>query len=407
MLSYDLGRYGWDVEVLTAGPEFHLTSSIEPRSAALRPAGVTVHVATPWAGWFFRLLGSRSVGWRALVPLYRLGARLLARRRFDVIYISTASFPLFCLGRLWLLRFGVSYVLDFHDPWYRPGSASAHVAPSIRTWLSRSSARHLERWSLVRGAGVVAVSSGYLSELRQRYPDIACLRAARSAVIPFGATARDFDAARAAGAGGRPGDEITIAYVGAGSSIMAKSFTRISRSLRGVRELESGLADRVRIRLFGTDGGWREGLPRTLQEIAVREGVGDLVFEQPARIGYLEALGRILNADGVLVLGIDDTAYMPSKLFTYALTGKPLLACLHRESQANRYFQEIPGLGYLLHFGEEDAVEIESAVQTMERFLVEVANRVTHDRCKYLVEYLSPAGARRHADLFDACLEGD
>lgn len=405
MLCYDLGSYGWDVEVLTADPGFHLESSVEPRSAALRPAGVQVHAAMPWARWFFRVLGSRSIGWRALAPLYRLGAKLLAGRRFDVIYVSTANFPLFCLGRLWRRRFGVPYVLDFHDPWYRPGATGTHVAASFRTWLSRSLARHLERWSLECAAGLVSVSPNYLAQLRRRYPHFACLREDRSAVIPFCATPRDLEAARGiGGAGSRRGCEIAITYVGAGSSIMAKSFERIARDLRHLREAEPSFADRVRIRLVGTDGGWHDGLPRTLQEVAAREGVGDLVDEQPPRIGYLDALGRVLQADGLLVLGIDDPAYMPSKLFIYALTGKPLLACLHPESQANRYFREVSGLGHLIHFGPRDAPEREDDDAVMRRFLEQAAQRAVIDRTDLLAPYLSPAAARRHARLFEACI---
>src|SRR5262249_18100649 len=148
---------------------------------------------------------------------------------------------------------------------------------------------------------------------------------------------------------------------------------------------------------------WVPGDSKDLEAIAEQEGVGDLVEEQPARVSYLRAMDLILRARGVLVLGVDDPAYMPSKLFTYALTGKPLLACLHRDSQGNRYFREIPGLGRLIHFGADAAQEFSEDAE-VHLFVTEMAIGRRFNRTAEISPYLSPAAARRHAELFEACL---
>ena len=65
--------------------------------------------------------------------------------------------------------------------------------------------------------------------------------------------------------------------------------------------------------------------------------------EYPARVTYRRSLELLLQGDGALVLGVDDAGYMPSKLATYAYSGKPLLACLHRDGPALAMLRERAG----------------------------------------------------------------
>src|SRR6185312_11565165 len=112
---------------------------------------------------------------------------------------------------------------------------------------------------------------------------------------------------------------------------------------------------RFQICLYGTDGGWREGERRILQHQADLAGIGDLVTEDPRIVPYSQATVITSAADGLMVLGVDDPAYMASKLFSYAQLGKPLLACLHAGSQMNDYFEKYPELGTVIHFATDEA----------------------------------------------------
>ncbi|NQT12531.1 MAG: glycosyltransferase [Planctomycetes bacterium] len=407
MLCDELPHCGWSVEMLVPGVAFQRPVYVDPESATLRPDDVPVHEAAPCCDRVFQLLGMRSVGWRALWPMYRLGCRVLSRRRFDLVYISTTQFSLFCLGRLWQRRCGVPYVLDFHDPWLREqtncGTTRHVLKRRISAWLSR----YLERFALDCTAGLVSVSPRYLEQLSGRYPGVACALPERQAVIPFGATRRDFDAARAAEPANRSTRDqatIEVTYVGAGGSIMAKSCRRIVEALASLRAARPELVNRVRIRLYGTNPFWKSGEPKELEVIAQRHGVGDLVVQRPRRIGYLAATRLILGADGVLILGVDDDGYMPSKLFGYALSGKPLLASLHRASPAYEYFRRIPELGHALWFDRHREMPPAEATRIVGAFLDEAAERRTFDRRCVLEPFLAPAMARRHAELFEACL---
>jgi hypothetical protein len=325
-----------------------------------------------------------------------LGSRLLKKGKFDLVYITTTQFVLFCLGRIWKLLFRVPYVLDFHDPWVRDGQRYVTTKQHWKSWLASALSSSLEKFAVNGAAGVVSVSPNYLEQLRARHAGQPSMRSERIAVIPFGAMLHDI----------RPragNDQITpvrrIVYVGAGGSIMANSFSRICQLLA---RLDAATRQRLRIDLYGTDSDWKPGMRKTLEEIANQHGLGRIVSEMPERISYGDAMRTIGAADGVFVLGVDDPAYMPSKLFLYALTKKPLLACLHSASQCNRYFEEIPMVGHLVQFGNARTERRDQKELT--QFLDETLSQRNIDREVDLQPYLSPEAARRHAEFFMSCL---
>ncbi len=400
MLAWDLPKVGWGVEVLTAGEEFQRPESVDANSTALFNPEIPVHRVTPGNERLFRLLKMRSIGWRAIKPLYRKGCELLRSGRFDLVYLSTTQFNLFCLGRLWQRRFHVPYVLDFHDPWVRGyGVSYTTTKHKFKLLISRFLAKPLEKFAVKGAAGLVSVSPSYIGQLRRRYPNARCLTNNRAVVIPFAATDRDFIVSSPT----QPGGDFTraIVYVGAGGSIMAKSFKRVIELFHLVRDKR--LLESIQICLYGTDSDWKEGQPKYLQEIAKSSGLEKTVNERPTRIPYSESLRRISASDSLLILGVDDPAYMPSKLFTYSLTGKPLLVCLHKDSQAKQYFERTPGIGTLIQFGDTSFEAYQRDLVLLESFLSDTDNGTRFDRRKVLEPYLAAAAATRHAELFDRC----
>jgi hypothetical protein len=338
--------------------------------------------------------------------MYRLGVRVLRSKRFDLVYFSTTQFSLFCLGRLWRKKVGVPYVLDIQDPLVRDTVRYTTTAQGLKFRINERLIRWIEKFTLSRAAGLVAVSPVYLEEMSARHPAVECLRPERRAVIPFAATPKDLAWARADpscidGTGAQR--TLEIVYVGAGGSIMAESFRRISRAVRRIRVSHPRLLERVRMRLVGTYAYWKPSDPKDLEAIAKEEGIGGLVDEAPARVSYLHAMQHALRAGGLLILGVNDPGYMPSKLFTYALTGKPLLASLHRDSQANAYFTALPTLGRLVHFGTDGADDPVEDAEVV-AFLEDVISGTQTDRAKAIDRYLSESMARHHATLFEACL---
>lgn len=402
-LAWELPKLGWEVEVLYPGAEFQRPEYIEPDSVPLFNPATPLHEVRSKDPWFFRLLGIRSIGWRAFRPLLAAGYQLIKRRRFDLIYISTANFPLFCLGRSWARRFGIPYVLDYHDPWVRDRINYSTTESKWKALFVAKLSRWMERYAIQRAAGIVSVSSVYLEELRRRYGELKCLRSDRTAVIPFAARKEDSPADNPSRESHDEGRR-EIIYVGAGGSIMAKSFSTICEALAELKRSDPILVGRVKIRLFGTYAYWEEGDPKPLQDIATEFGLEDIVEEMPARISHHQTMELLQRCHGLLILGVDDAGYIPSKLFMYAFSGKPLLASFLVDSSVARLFSERSGLGHLITFGANLAQNSRLSVQS---FLREVNDGRRFDRHGELAGDLSAAMAQRHARLFELiCARG-
>lgn len=408
-LAWELPNLGWEVEVLSPSTEYQPATCVDEDSAAFfSPYSHAHHVPEIWRN-LFRIVGVGSIGWRALLPMWFAGTQLLRQRHFDVIYISTAHFPLFLLGRLWRRQFGVPFVLDLHDPVYKDGARHPVWAPPrLKHRISSLLAEHLLVQVTMAAQGLISVSPNYIDALRRRCEakQPVCLRPGRWDVIPFGALSRDLSEAAdgMAPAAEKNGPPYRIVYVGAGGPIMIRSFTLFSRALSRLRARFADLCDGIRIELYGTMLGWKPGEARGLANIAAEWGIGDLVWEEPGRVSYRHSLELLLESDGALIFGVEDAGYMPSKLFTNALSGKPLLATLHREGPAFAKFQRISDLGHALWIGQNDDMPLDEATNVLDAFLHEVVTRQVFDRRTNIIPYLAPAMARRHVELFEGCL---
>jgi hypothetical protein len=333
--------------------------------------------------------------------LYRAGHKLLAARRFDLIYFSTAQFPLFLLGPSWRRHFKIPYVLDLHDPI----DSAATAAPG--GWKQRASrffSRFIERRAVAAASGLIAVSPHYLALMQSRYAERRppWLKADRQAAIPFAVLPRDLEEAGAASPG-IAGAAKRIVYVGTGGAVMARSFRLLCAALAELRRQHSPLLENIRIELYGTSSAVAADTDMPLARIAGEFGVADFVSEYPARVTYRRSLELLLQGDGALVLGVDDAGYMPSKLATYAYSGKPLLACLHRDGPALAMLREHPALGHVLWFSQTQEMPLVDAAAEVAAYLEEVRSGRTFARQAELAPYTAAAMAARHAQLFDAC----
>ena len=401
MLAHELPTLGWDVEVL-APAETEIRADVVDPADDVFFAPVPVHKVPSILRRAFAAVGSRSPAWRTWLPMRRTGDRLLRSGRFDLVFFSTTTFPYFALGPRWRRAFGVPYVLDFQDPWVkeRPQKRAAGAKP----WIASRVGRALERYSVCGASGLVAVSARYVELLSQRYARAGppWLSSGRTAVVPFAALASDLTAGFSQPRSATAARELHVVYVGAGGPIMARSFTRIAEALAALRAAGDRRVELLRIRLHGTE--YPPAAEGELRRVAVRHGIGDLVTEDTRRISYGRAVGMLMAADGALILGVDDPGYMPSKLFSYALSGKPVLASLLASGAAHRLLAEQPALAHVIAFDEEGDAAAQRHIDTVRRFLDEVAARMQHDRARQLEPHLAPAMAKRIADLFEACV---
>ncbi len=327
---------GWDPVVLAVDPG-GVAAVQEAELAATVPPDLEVHRCRAWR----RRLGLGNLGWRALRPLDRAGSRLLGERRFDLVFFSTTQFVTLALGPRWRRCFGVPYVVDIQDPW-RTGAYEEPGAPrppgGWKYRVARLAARLLEERCLRGAAGFVSVSPRYLADLGRRYP---WFPGRPQAPIPFGVSLRDLEAARALPLppdlpARRPG-ELRLVYAGAAGPALPHAAANLFAALQDFRRAEPAAAGRLRLCLLGTQYVAPGGGRPAFAPLAAAHGVADLVFELPHRLGYLQSLRCLLDADALLLLGSDDPAYSPSKLYPYYLAERPMLAIVraggHLEDQ--------------------------------------------------------------------------
>jgi hypothetical protein len=406
-LAWQLPEAGWEVEILCPGIGYQPPSCNDADSAKFFSPAAKVHAVPQRAAALFRFLGIGNIGLRALVPLYFAGRKLLAARRFDLVYISTAQFPLFFLGPPWRRRFKIPYVLDLHDPIY---SGAAAAPGGWKRRLSGLISRLIERRAAATASGLIAVSPHYLALMQSRYADRRpqWLKPGRQAAIPFAVLPRDLAEAGVGSAESRDaGVARRIVYVGTGGAVMARSFRLVCKTLAALRQHQPHLLENISIELHGTSSAVATDMDTHLARIAGEFDVADLIDEYPARVTYRHSLELLLQSDGALMLGVDDAGYMPSKLATYAYSGKPLLACLHRDGPALAMLRAQPVLGHVLWFSQTQEMPLADAAAVAAAYLEEIRSGRTFARQAELASHTAAAMAARHAQLFESCLAQD
>src|ERR1700684_3994689 len=149
-LAWQLPEAGWEVEIFCPSIGYQPPSCNDTDSAEFFSPAAKVHAVPQRAAALFRFFGIGNIGLRALVPLYLAGRKLLAARRFDLIYFSTAQFPLFLLGPPWRRRFKIPYVLDLHDP---IDSGAATAPGGWKRRVMRLVLRFIERRAVATASG--------------------------------------------------------------------------------------------------------------------------------------------------------------------------------------------------------------------------------------------------------------
>ncbi len=324
-------EHGWHPWILTVGAEWQ-DGPQEPELMSLLPDDVAVERTRALPLALTRPFGIGNVGIRAFAHLYRAGARLIEAQRIDLVYFSTTMFATLPLGRLWKRRFGVPYVIDLQDPWlstYYDDKPAAERPPKYAA--ARRLHASLEPWTMRHVDGVIAVSGGYLETLLRRYPWI---RPETCAVIPFGASERDFELAARRRA---PQDRAVsverprAVSVGRGGADTATALRILFRAVRDGRAGEPALG-RLQMSFVGTDYAHDGRARKSVEPVALAEEVAGQVVETTSRIGYLASLDLMSSADVLLLIGSDDPQYSASKIHPYLLARRPIVAILHERS---------------------------------------------------------------------------
>jgi hypothetical protein len=336
LLAKHLPAYGWTPTVLTIRRD-QIEVPLDPQVEQLLDPGLEVVRTGALPIRPVRIIG--DIGLRSLGPhAWRL-ASLVRRGDVDAIVIFGPPWFSFVLGPLMRRCFGTPYVIDYIDPWISDWTAG-HPFPG-KGWFYHRAAVAIEPAVLRQAFHITAVSRGFLDELQIRYP---WLDRGQTTSMPYGAEPDDIDAAARAGLA--PPDfrahdgAFNVCFTGA---IQPRGGELLRAALQGAAELReagSELGQRVRLRFYGTSNlTWGQGRYAVLP-IARDLGIAGVVSEIPERIPYLQAMAVLGAADVVLVMGSSAAQYDASKLYPAMMSGRPILAICHAESNMRKVMDE-------------------------------------------------------------------
>jgi hypothetical protein len=332
-----LKENGWEATVLCVNSAFienptldeHLAATVPAQAEVVRTRAVPVRLVRP--------VGFGNLAFRALPFLWRAGSRLLSRGKFDLVFFSTTQFPVLILGPIWKRRFGVPYVVDFQDPWLTDYYKRAKIEPpggQKKYAVSQFLGRLFEPRVMKNVSAAITVSPDYIEQLCARY---SFLRAEQFATIPFGASERDFDLLgklNVEPAVQRRPNSCNIVYAGAAGPYMIRSLRLLFKAIADARKRDPDFWRQVQFHFIGTSYAPNPRDDGVVSQIADEFGLTNCVSEQTQRISYFQTLATLRAADGLLILGSDSPDYNPSKIATYLMARRPILAVMHEKSPA-------------------------------------------------------------------------
>jgi glycosyltransferase involved in cell wall biosynthesis len=293
-----------------------------------------------------RFFGVTDLGLRAMAALARAGDAIIARRHVGLVFLSTTCYSLMPLGRYWLSRHRVPFVLDFQDPWHAaPATTIAYRRQGLKHRMMRQLHAQAEARTAPYASGLIAVSEAYIAALRGAYPSLENVPAE---TIPFGHSAADLDAAMAQGVPWRPFPDgrKTMLYAGRVGDDMSGPLERLFAALRIATETGSGLLATIGLGFLGT-GYQRIGNPPVVSPRAEAANFAARVVERPDRVGLLDALASLLAADALLMLGSGDLSYQPSKLHQLMATRRPILCVAPAASRIASQVKDLATVAFL------------------------------------------------------------
>jgi glycosyltransferase involved in cell wall biosynthesis len=351
---------GWEAEVVTVDQSYS-DAQMDELLLETIPADVKVHTVKAFDKSLTAKFGFGNIAFRSY-PYYRKKVnQLLAESKFDLIYFSTTQFAVCVLGTYWKKRFGIPYVIDMQDPWHSEyyRDKPKHQQPP-KYWFSYRLNKYLEPKALKTADGLISVSESYITDLKERYPQIKNIP---SAIITFGSFAPDLDIAeKNTGKFANllePGFK-SIVYIGRGGIDMHKAIIPLFKAYQQAFSQNPELYSQLKFYFIGTSyASQGEGTP-TILPLAKQYDLQNNVVEITDRISYFHTLATLQQADALFIPGSDDPKYTASKIYPYLLTKRPLLTIFNSNSPA---IDVLKDCGAKYSFSYDGSPDIEPSIR--------------------------------------------
>ena len=397
LFAQHLPSFGWEPVILTVHEDFY-EEELDWNLHKLLPSDLRIEKVNAFKLTKPRLIG--DIGLRAFYQLYKRAKQLIQTEGFDFLFIPIPSFYSALLGRMLHRSTGIKYGIDYIDPWVHifPGSDKLFS----RHWFTTKLAKILEPIAVKEASLITGVASGYYEAVLDRNPHLKTQ--AVVGAMPYGGEQKDHDALQQLDLQPylftkRPGI-IQLVYAGA---MLPKAYKPLEAIFKSIKS-NPDIFKKVEFHFIGTGKTPNDENGFNIKPLAEQYNLWQTtVYEYPKRIPYLDVLIHLQHADGIFILGSTEPHYTPSKAYQGVLSGKPILAVLHKESTAVEVL-ESSGAGKVLAFdGEQGICFIQKTFpERMTQYLAWMRifdeNMIRQDA---FTEYSAKAVTKKLADLLD------
>lgn len=394
---------------------YYIENELEKALLSTIPTNSEIHRVPAVHYRWTRKFGLGSLALRSFFWYWKHGNGLLNTGTIDLVYFSTTEFPLLILGAYWKRKFGVPYIIDMQDPWlneYYFNRPKSERPPKY--WFSSRLDKFLEPIAMNKVDGIISVSQNYCTSLSQRYQNV---HSVEKRVIPFGGAEKDFEYLKKLSIKNTVFDSTDryshIVYVGRGGHDMGSAVSILfSAFVLGLEE-QTDLFENVRMHFIGTDYAPRGRGTKTIEPHARSYGIAKYVSEVTDRVPYFTTLQLLTDANILLLLGSDDSAYTASKLYPYILARRPLLAISHEESSVVDIIERTRA-GIVIPFSSSqigaNSPQRHSPVEEVYRSLAQILRQLPFEPdtdWEAFKPYTSEEMTRRQVQVFDTVVSAN
>lgn len=305
-----------------------------------------------------RKFGLGDLGIRMFTNLYRSMLKEVKKEKPDMILYPVPPWYIMVMAPMIKRATGIPYAIDYIDPWVYKTSQK-----NLKALVSQRLAKLLEGRVVKKSNALFAVSQGILDDLKKRYPVIS---SRPMVAVPYGVEVSDYEAIPVQK---KEDSVITIRYTGAVSENMLPVIGSLLKAFKIVSK-----ALPVRVIFTGTSYAGKGLVLPVLTELISQNEVGDFVTENPARVGYREALEINKGADMQLLVGDTTPYYAASKMMGLVASGRPFFAWVHGDSFPAKFMEELK-YPYRLFFRNEELGDKKKVEELSEALLFSLQNR--------------------------------
>jgi hypothetical protein len=350
LFAQHLPAFGWEPIILTVHEDYY-EEELDRNLEQILPEWQRIEKVKAFRLTKPRLIG--DIGLRGFFQLRKKALQLVILEKIDFVYIPIPSFYASLIGPYLHRKTGVKYGIDYIDPWVHifPGSDKIFS----RHWFSTVLAKFLEPIAVRHASIITGVAEGYYKGVQERNPDL--LKNCLFGAMPYGGEETDHSTVKRLAL--KPylfqkNEKIQIVYAGA---MLPKAHELVEQIFKSMAEYTS-VFENVEFHFIGTGKSPNDPHGYNIRPLAEKYGLWKkVVFEYPQRIPYLAVLAHLEAADGVFILGSTEAHYTPSKIYQSVLSGKPILAILHKYSSGVDILRN-SGAGIVIDFNGDVELSI-------------------------------------------------